>query len=76
MSGVFFVKHYKGKKKEEIQKTKLPKHVERKLFFEKNPPTRKRAKKGVFFFGWQEHREEIFPFDYRKNHTKEKWTKK
>ena len=26
----FFVKHHKGKKKEEIQKTKLPKHVERK----------------------------------------------
>ena len=31
----FLVKHYKGKNKEEIQKTKLQKHVERKLFVEK-----------------------------------------
>ena len=29
----FCVKHFKGKKKEEIQKTKLPKHVKRFFFF-------------------------------------------
>ena len=42
MSRVFCVKHFKGKKKEEIQKTKLPTHVERNNFFEeKHQPTRK-----------------------------------
>ena len=44
---VFFLKHYKGKK-EEIQKTKLPKHVERKNFFE-NIHQQGNWIKGIFF---------------------------
>ena len=48
MSVFFFVKHHKGKK-EEIQKTKSPKHVEGKNLKNKNPPTRKLTKKVDIF---------------------------
>ena len=69
----FFVKHYKGKKKQEIQKTKLPKHVER--IFLQNPSTRDTGKKREIFWR-QQNREERCPFFHRKLQTAEKHTKK
>ena len=56
MSCFFFVKHYKGEKRRDSQKTKFPKHVERTFFFEKNPPTRKLEKSEIF---WDKQRREI-----------------
>ena len=70
------MKHFKGKKKEEIQKkTKLPKHVERNFFFEKKIRQQGNWQK-IFTIFRQENREEIFPFFYRKLHTAKKHKKK
>ena len=66
MSG-FLVKHFKGKNKLEIHKTKFQKHVERKLLLRQNQETsshKETDKKGRFFWA-QENREERCPFLYK-----------
>ena len=48
--------HFKGKKKEEIQKTKLPKHVERFFFLKKIREKGNGQRKGDFFLDKTEKR--------------------
>ena len=78
MSGVFLVKHHNGKKKEEIQKTKLPKHVGKKLFLKKTLQ-KETEKKGDFLWDKKTKKRDFHSIteSCRQRKTQEeKWTKK
>ena len=70
------MKHHKGKKKEEIQKTKLPKHVERFFFLKKKFANKETGKEREIFFFKKKQRREIsillLKVAYSEKHKKRK----